>query len=62
VVLGGLLLGAGAVSAQQAGPFIVSDIRVQGLQRVSAGNVFNETESHGVRQLVTAPELLAPIE
>ncbi|NBC13840.1 MAG: cadmium carbonic anhydrase [Gammaproteobacteria bacterium] len=28
----------------------------------SRGNVFNETESHGVRQLVTAPELLAPIE
>ena len=27
-----------------------------------AGNVFNETGSHGVRQLVTAPELLAPIE
>lgn len=27
-----------------------------------SGNVFNETESHGVRQLVTAPELLAPIE
>ena len=26
------------------------------------GNVFEETESHGVRQLVTAPELLAPIE
>lgn len=26
------------------------------------GNVFNETESHGVRQLVTAPELLSPIE
>ena len=26
------------------------------------GNVFNETSSHGVRQLVTAPELLAPIE
>jgi len=25
------------------------------------GNVFNETKSHGVRQLVTAPELLAPI-
>jgi hypothetical protein len=25
-------------------------------------NVFNETKSHGVRQLVTAPELLAPIE
>ena len=26
------------------------------------GNVFNETHSHGVRQLVTAPELLSPIE
>ena len=26
------------------------------------GNVFNETGSHGVRQLVTALELLAPIE
>jgi hypothetical protein len=26
------------------------------------GNVFNETESHGVRQLVTAPELLSPIQ
>lgn len=26
-----------------------------------SGNVFEETESHGVRQLVTAPELLAPI-
>ncbi|MEH6694524.1 MAG: delta-class carbonic anhydrase [Hyphomonas sp.] len=26
------------------------------------GNVFNESEAHGVRQLVTAPELLAPIE
>ena len=26
-----------------------------------AGNVFNETESHGVRQLVTSPELLSPI-
>ncbi|MCV2890743.1 delta-class carbonic anhydrase [Ruegeria aquimaris] len=25
------------------------------------GNVFNEDHSHGVRQLVTAPELLAPI-
>lgn len=28
---------------------------------VENGNVFNETESHGIRQLVTAPELLAPI-
>lgn len=27
-----------------------------------SGNVFKETKSHGVRQLVTAPELLAPIE
>lgn len=26
------------------------------------GNVFNEKESHGVRDLVTAPELLSPIE
>ena len=26
------------------------------------GNVFNEKKSHGVRQLVTAPELLSPIE
>ena len=26
------------------------------------GNVFEETKSHGVRQLVTAPELLSPIE
>jgi hypothetical protein len=26
------------------------------------GNVFEENHSHGVRQLVTAPELLAPIE
>jgi hypothetical protein len=26
-----------------------------------AGNVFNESHSHGVRQLVTAKELLAPI-
>ena len=26
-----------------------------------SGNVFEETKSHGVRQLVTAPELLAPI-
>ena len=26
-----------------------------------SGNAFNETKSHGVRQLVTAPELLSPI-
>ncbi len=29
---------------------------------VEDGNVFNESHSHGVRQLVTAPELLSPIE
>ncbi len=29
---------------------------------VEAGNVFNEDHSHGVRQLVTAPELLALIQ
>ena len=28
---------------------------------VEKGNVFNETKSHGVRQLVTSPELLSPI-
>lgn len=28
----------------------------------SEGNVFNESKSHGVRQLVTAPELLSPIQ
>lgn len=27
-----------------------------------SGNVFEETKSHGVRQLVTAPELLSPIK
>jgi len=27
-----------------------------------SGNVFNEKKSHGVRQLVTAPELLSPIK
>jgi hypothetical protein len=31
-------------------------------QWAKAGNVFAETSSHGVRQLVTKPELLAPIE
>lgn len=29
---------------------------------VQMGNVFNESKSHGVRQLVTAPELLSAIE
>ena len=28
---------------------------------VESGNVFNETKSHGVRQLVTEPRLLSPI-
>lgn len=27
-----------------------------------SGNVFNETKSHGIRKLVTAPELLSPIK
>ncbi len=36
---------------------------ISSLHRWAAqGNVFNETKSHGVRQLVTAPELLSPIE
>ena len=36
---------------------------ISSLHRWAAeGNVFNESGSHGVRQLVTAPELLAPIE
>lgn len=36
---------------------------INSLHRWAAnGNVFNETKSQGVRQLVTAPELLAPIE
>ncbi len=36
---------------------------INSLHRWAAdGNVFNEHHSHGVRQLVTAPELLAPIE
>ena len=36
---------------------------INSLHRWAAeGNAFNETRSHGVRQLVTAPELLSPIE
>ena len=36
---------------------------ISSLHRWAAqGNVFNETKSHGVRQLVTIPELLSPIE
>lgn len=36
---------------------------ISSLHRWAAqGNVFKETKSHGVRQLVTAPELLSPIE
>jgi len=38
-------------------------IDVNSLHRWAAdGNVFKEDHSHGVRQLVTAPELLAPID
>lgn len=37
-------------------------VDVSSLHRWAAeGNVFKETKSHGVRQLVTAPELLSPI-
>ncbi|MHA7899585.1 MAG: delta-class carbonic anhydrase [Henriciella sp.] len=35
---------------------------INSLHAWAEGNVFNETESHGVRQLVTAPELLSPIQ
>ena len=39
-----------------------STVDIGSLHRwAEAGNVFNETKSHGVRNLVTAPELLAPI-
>lgn len=38
-------------------------LHVQSVHTWAEGdNVFKETKSHGVRQLVTAPELLAPIE
>jgi len=35
---------------------------INSLHAWAEGNVFNETKSHGVRQLVTAPELLSPIQ
>ena len=35
---------------------------ISSLEKWCASNVFNEHEAHGVRPLVTAPELLAPIE
>lgn len=35
---------------------------INSLHRWAENNEFAETKSHGVRQLVTAPELLAPIE
>lgn len=35
---------------------------INSLHKWAEGNVFNETKSHGVRQLVTAPELLSPIQ
>lgn len=34
---------------------------IQSLHTWAEGNVFEETQSHGVRKLVTAPELLSPI-
>ena len=36
-------------------------VDISSLHRWAEANPFNETKSHGVRQLVTAPELLAPI-
>ena len=35
---------------------------ISSLHKWAEKNVFNESYSHGVRQLVTAPELLSPIE
>ena len=35
---------------------------INSLHRWAQGNVFSESGSHGVRQLVTAPELLSPLE
>lgn len=35
---------------------------INSLHKWAEDNAFNETESHGVRQLVTAPELLSPIQ
>jgi len=35
---------------------------INSLHRWAQGNVFNESGSHGVRQLVTAPELLSSLE
>jgi len=37
-------------------------VDINSLHRWAEDNAFDETESHGVRQLVTAPELLSPIE
>lgn len=37
-------------------------VSMQSLHEWAEDNAFNETASHGVRQLVTAPELLSPIE
>ena len=36
-------------------------VDINSLHRWAEGNVFNETQSHGVRQLVTAEPLLSPI-
>jgi hypothetical protein len=37
-------------------------VNIASLHKWAEGNVFEETHSHGVRQLVTAPELLSPIQ
>ena len=57
-LLAALLLGCAQLAS--AASFVVTDIRLQGLQRVSAGTVFNlltidigdEIDDYGVRQLV----------
>lgn len=70
VVFGGSTTGPSYTHAQCSPLKVTWSVRPQcakldisSLNRwAEAGNVFNETHSHGVRQLVTAPELLAPIE
>ena len=37
-------------------------VDINSLHKWAEGNVFKETKSHGVRELVTAPELLSPIK
>ncbi len=70
IVFGGSTTGT-SYNHQQCSPLKVTwsvrprcaKLDISSLHRwAEEGNVFNETHSHGVRPLVTAPELLAPIE